>query len=306
MKMINKMKSLLLIAMITILLLPFEVAAADIEAFYDSVADQYLFYTDNYGEECAYALSADTTPTTFYTCPKDSYGNNVVIVDSASVPTAQYLWTKKGLAGDANLSAVDLGAYYTSDYLSDVDTDFIGSTTKRINVTPGERIITVTDTTFEAYKYVLVKVTTSDYESLYSRATGLQSLNAGVNPFVAMQSMNAFMTSYASLLPPEADARWLDLPADKIIHEPLDTHTGDIYIVWLMGSTLGNPTVYDMQIMYCLRDDIVVPTKTSSIKRLPRTGLDNTLKILLGVNILALPLVYLNKKRLAKAANEVR
>lgn len=283
----------LMIVIMLVMILPINVFAANdtkIAMHYDSATNKYLIYPNR---ACTYELSSDdiTPPVSInqiYDTPSD-----VIEVSSTNIGgSARYLWI------DGNVDPYDLQAFIPNA-ITNAQINQIDNTMERIAIKPvkdGDRIITLTKAeNYNDYKYILVKVEKgTPHDQLVARTEGLDPKLKITDPYTGINKMLAFKESYDLLLPAVSDSNWKKVPSNGVIEEPLDTKTGDIYVVWLMADDNGN-SVLDMQIMYCLRKDEKI---INVVEKLPQTGLSYVIDGLLLANAITLPIIFFKRKKL--------
>ncbi|MCL2860573.1 MAG: hypothetical protein FWF46_08570 [Oscillospiraceae bacterium] len=276
---------------------------------FDGTNSNYIIYTNGYSSAFEYAFGNDLNnpPTVYYQCDKDKDGNNVVIVPKANTETAKYLYIK----GDSNVYEVDYSTALdmtTADYLNNLTKIITISAPqdksveiKETNKTTTQTIqyVEVTDTNHTDMQYILTKLDANTAKALLNCLADLNDkiTPANPNPADVILSMKQFWAMYQSL----SSTNWVAVPSDKIIEEPLDTQTGDVYVLWLQGKSVSTGNVEkDMKILTCIRGETSVVTNTQIVQKLPKTGADFTLEGLLVINIILIGVVYLRIRNLKK------
>lgn len=288
----------LFITLASALLLPLGVKAAEanVLGFYDEVEQKYLFYTDSASTTCKYGLNnSDTKPGLLHTCTKDSEGHFVIEVDLINKNNATHLWIEDA-DGNELVTALSLTFYYNSALPSSVLT-LIDGISNQIKVSYGEDKITITDTGYENYKYIIARAKdSSEYQELVTEFLALSGVQS---PFVRIQSMKAFHQNYITLLPNSSDSRWQN-SQNNIIEEPKVVEF-EYFVIWIMGyNDSGEPQI-DMFVMEAEGEESEVVKYVDT--KLPYTGLGYTLEILITANVALLTALLIRREKLAKTKN---
>ena len=285
----------LMVILMLLALFPVNVFAANdtkIVIQHDSANSKYLVYPS---KACTYELSDSDSvkPAAFNQIYDDASDVIEVLTSNITSGIARYLWI------EGNDQPYDLQSH---EFITESVINRIDSTMKRISIKPvakGDRVIVLTKKeNYSNYRYIIKKVEKgSDYDQLVVRAESLDPSISIIEPYTGITRMLDFKTSYDALLPTTDDVRWQAVPENATIEEPLDTKTGDIYVVWLMASDNSTP-VLDMQIMYCLREDEKIVTK---VEKMPYTGISYFINGLLVANLAILPVIYFKRRKLVNS-----
>lgn len=197
--------------------------------------------------------------------------------------------------------------------------DLVNEITKRIAVDSTQKTITqktendivytttrgrvdITDDSDSEYYYSLVKLpSTEEYNRFMDLAEQLNSLKAKSELYENIRMCKEFYDLYYQLMPEAED--W-NLVSDKKIEQPLDSKTGDKYILWIRNDS---KEIVDVQFLTCFQDEDKEFVKEKNIvkttSKLPITYDSIVLFVILGVAIILLIVVVLMKKKTNKEKN---
>jgi len=276
--------------------------------------NEYMIYILGVNEEFEFAFTntsnvADKTTLEFKESALDQLenGNHIAYVDSEIYTeyfegkTNTYLWVKQNETYKIEAKEIVL-----TDSISEDDIQFLNNVTNRIKVKYGKKqlptetidgveitrsIGTINiDDEPATYKYKMDKsVEGSDVEKLIKIAE--QEMNeetlSNKTIFEKLSIYNEFKKIYESLVPDENAQNWEKTVVDNTIDQPIESKTGDQYLVWIRKD-LGNGNVtIDVQIMTCKDEyvqehekrDVVIKETT----KLPITGDSIILFVIAGI-----------------------
>ncbi len=176
----------------------------------------------------------------------------------------------------------------------------------KISKTTGK--VVITDSTDYTYKYSLIKV--DDSITVVSFLEQLDVISKKYNDMTMLEKIKEIKSlkiSYENLL---KDINWIDV-ADMTINQPEESVQGDKYIVLLQKLENDNVIATDIQILNCFESEEIVkenekiPVKVTT--KLPVTGEDITLYVILGIIILVIIAIIVRMAIIkAKGKNENR
>lgn len=289
-----KIKWIIFSVVALIIFIPTCVSAATY-LYYDASGMEYYLYSDEYSGTCEYAIngSETTSPLIFDACTNPSTN---FILELSSV-SGKYLWLA-GASSGLDLSLVEV-------FYSDAYVNTLGS---NISLIPGIDHIMITDNTYASYEYIIVKVddtlingtSYANFWEIVNETAGLSVL-ASTNPLAALNKMITYQNDYDALFMNLSG--WLPV-VDNMIYMPLDASKNDEYVVWVRGLDPG--TTYDVVFMISDRDEEIIPYELNGVDRLPYTGTDLTLFIIVAANAILIPVIYHMKRKYRKISNEIK
>ena len=284
----------------------------------------YIKYIQD--EEFLYAISdSDKTSEAnleFVTSATDGEKNNVAIIEnSEKLSEDTYLYIRYDEAGKTKTEIVKIDF---TDTLDENDIKYLENTTKRIDTEITEDIVskketvdgvekTITvgglkineNTEGATYYYELVKATENEeYQKLIDLANELneESYNSK-DMYTKMQVINEFNTLYNKLI---KDANWKEV-IDKEIRQPENAVEGDKYVVLIKKVEEDGTETTDVKLMTSKINTFEEkePERQETVKvqettKLPITGDNIILFVILAIVVLALIIVFIRMKKLNK------
>lgn len=197
--------------------------------------------------------------------------------------------------------------------------DLVNNVTKRIAVDTTQKTVTqrtengivytttrgrvdITDDSDSEYYYSLVKLpNTEEYNRFMDLAEELNSLKAKSELYENIRMCKEFYDLYYQLMP---RAEGWNLVSDMKIEQPLDSKTGDQYILWIRNDS---KEIEDVQFLTCFQNEDKEFVKDKNIvkttSKLPITYDSIVLFVILGVAIVLLIVAVLIKKKTNKEKN---
>ena len=197
--------------------------------------------------------------------------------------------------------------------------DLVNNVTKKIAVDTTQKTVTkrtengieyttsigrvdIIDDSSSEYSYYLVKLpSTEDYNKFMDLAEKLNSLKANSGLYENIRMCKEFYDLYYQLMP---RAEGWNLVSDMKIEQPLDSKTGDQYILWIRNDS---KEIEDVQFLTCFQNEDKEFVKDKNIvkttSKLPITYDSIVLFVILGVAIVLLIVAVLIKKKTNKEKN---
>lgn len=293
----------------------------------DAGNKEYLVYIKELqNTDFLYAISdSDKTAEAnleFVTSATDGEKNNVAIIEnSEKLSEDTYLYIRYDEAGKTKTEIVKIDF---TDTLDENDIKYLENTTKRIDTEITEDIVskketvdgvekTITvgglkineNTEGATYYYELVKATENEeYQKLIDLANELneESYNSK-DMYTKMQVINEFNTLYNKLI---KDANWKEV-IDKEIRQPENAVEGDKYVVLIKKVEEDGTETTDVKLMTSKINTFEEkePERQETVKvqettKLPITGDNIILFVILTIVVLALIIVFIRMKKLNK------
>lgn len=293
----------------------------------DADNKEYLIYIKELqNTDFLYAISdSDKTAEAnleFVTSATDGEKNNVAIIEnSEKLSEDTYLYIRYDEAGKTKTEIVKIDF---TDTLDENDIKYLENTTKRIDTEITEDIVskketvdgvekTITvgglkineNTEGATYYYELVKATENEeYQKLIDLANELneESYNSK-DMYTKMQVINEFNTLYNKLI---KDANWKEV-IDKEIRQPENAVEGDKYVVLIKKVEEDGTETTDVKLMTSKINTFEEkePERKETVKvqettKLPITGDNIILFVILAIVVLALVIVFIRMKKLNK------
>lgn len=293
----------------------------------DAGNKEYLVYIKELqNTDFLYAISdSDKTAEAnleFVTSATDGEKNNVAIIEnSEKLSEDTYLYIRYDEAGKTKTEIVKIDF---TDTLDENDIKYLENTTKRIDTEITEDIVskketvdgvekTITvgglkineNTEGATYYYELVKATENEeYQKLIDLANELneESYNSK-DMYTKMQVINEFNTLYNKLI---KDANWKEV-IDKEIRQPENAVEGDKYVVLIKKVEEDGTETTDVKLMTSKINTFEEkePERQETVKvqettKLPITGDNIILFVILAIVVLALIIVFIRMKKLNK------
>ena len=104
-----------------------------------------------------------------------------------------------------------------------------------------------------------------------------------------LESASELLTLYNKLLPSSSDKNWVEASDNEIL-QPEDAKEDEKFIVWIKNES-GGTVKFDVQFLTCFEEEQPEAVSEKIISKLPVTGDDPTLFIILGVLIIAFVII---------------
>lgn len=320
----NKLKIILtfFVAVICVLCIPVSSNATNEElVIVEEASNQYIIYIKQYlNKEFEFAFSNDNEANpeqlTFYNSALDAPeegANNIAYVDDEKLEMfdkTTYMWIK--VDGKLKVTAREINI---EDNITKKQLESVGKTSTIIPVNL-EQIQTVNQVNEEGTKitetvgvvklneefegqYQLIKRETSkNTDNLFALAELIEK-NEFTDSYTKIKASKEFIELYNKLYDSLDSESWKAIE-ESIIQQPVDTQTGDQYILWVKGDN-----TQDIHFLTSYReyDEEFVQEEVKT--KLPYTYDNNIMIIILGIVVVAIILVtirivILKKKEMSK------
>jgi len=314
----TKTKVFFTILLVFIFMLPIMSFATNNEmVVVDKENGNYVIYINgNLTEEFEFAFSnnKDESSLTFYNSAKDSEetsANNVAYVDNTVTGVdfnqKTYLWLRKD--GEIKITAREISI---ADNVTETELKNVEKVSKIIEVTLGEEetknetdeegvkvtvkvgSAKIKDDNFKELSYCLVPRTQSEEtENLYALAE-LINKNNFTNAYTQIKASKEFIALYNSELEKINQEKKWNIVENLTILQPEEAKTGDQYILFL----LKDGKINDAHFLTSVREENEEIVNEKVVSKLPVTYDNNTLLIVIAIQIIAIVLVALRIKML--------
>ncbi len=317
-KLTLKIVAIMLITILSIALIPTNAFAVNDNIKIVKANTDYIIYVkDMANKEFKFATSDGATQLdpsdislNYINAVQDDEGNNVALVNE----TAKFLYIKEG----TNTSAIelDLSQAIDKNTIADIEktTNKIKTETTTINqrneqvdqvkyeVTVGG--LKITDDQDATYEYVIQKLPSEGYTELKQLANELNNDYESKDMYSKIQFAKDFASALNNLTnKADNENTWKPVENMQII-QPDDAQNGEEYVV-LIKQTKGQEVKYDVKLLTSSRTESEPEEKSETIvtkrtSKLPITGDNLILFVILAVIIIALVIVYIRMRKINK------
>ena len=307
-----KLKIIFLVGIFSLILLlglPVNAANENIQLLQQSDTDYLIYINKHLGETFEFAFSDDKTvdkdTLTYLSAATDSAeGGNYIAYINSYTTEKQYMWAKnaegtyfvEGVELDLNkaIPANELSAIQNVTKKIEVDTTQNQVDEKTVNgnkvtVTTGKAVLKNEGN----YKYQIVKLpNTDEYNKLMDLAERISKINSNTDMYTKLELYTAFNNLYKKLSSELANTDWMNVENQEIL-QPEDTKNGDKYVLWIK-----NGETVDAQFLTSKYEEKKVTEAITT--KLPVTGDNNILLIVLGILVVSIVIVSIRIKSLKK------
>ncbi|MBO5412993.1 MAG: LPXTG cell wall anchor domain-containing protein [Clostridia bacterium] len=307
-----KLKIIFLVGIFSLILLlglPVNAANENVQLVKQTETDYLIYINGNLDSSFEFAFSDDNTADketlTYLSAATDSAegGNYIAYINSYTTEN-KYMWAKdaegtyfvEGIELDLSkaIPADELTAIQNVTKKIAVDTEKVQVEEKTID---GNQVtVTTGKVVFENegnYEYQIVKLpSTTEYNELMDLAERISKINSTTDMYTKLGLYTKFNNLYNELSLELLDEKWIDVQNQEIL-QPEDTENGDKYVLWIReGNTTDAQFLTSKYVEEKVTEEITV--------KLPVTGDNNTLLIVLGILVVAIIVVSIRIKSLKK------
>ena len=307
-----KLKIIFLVGIFSLILLlglPVNAANENVQLVKQTETDYLIYINGNLDSSFEFAFSDDNTADketlTYLSAATDSAegGNYIAYINSYTTEN-KYMWAKdaegtyfvEGVELDLSkaIPADELTAIQNVTKKIAVDTEQVQVEEKTID---GNKVtVTTGKVVFENegnYEYQIVKLpSTTEYNELMDLAERISKINSTTDMYTKLGLYTKFNNLYNELSSALIEEKWIDVQNQEIL-QPEDTENGDKYVLWIReGNTIDAQFLTSKYVEEKVTEEITV--------KLPVTGDNNTLLIILGILVVAIIVVSIRIKSLKK------
>lgn len=307
-----KLKIIFLVGIFSLILLlglPVNAANENMQLVKQTETDYLIYINGNLDSSFEFAFSDDNTADketlTYLSAATDSAegGNYIAYINSYTTEN-KYMWAKdaegtyfvEGVELDLSkaIPADELTAIQNVTKKIAVDTEQVQVEEKTID---GNQVtVTTGKVVFENegnYEYQIVKLpSTTEYNELMDLAERISKINSTTDMYTKLGLYTKFNNLYNELSSALLEENWIDVQNQEIL-QPEDTENGDKYVLWIReGNTIDAQFLTSKYVEEKVTEEITV--------KLPVTGDNNTLLIVLGILVVAIIVVSIRIKSLKK------
>lgn len=307
-----KLKIIFLVGIFSLILLlglPVNAANENVQLVKQTETDYLIYINGNLDSSFEFAFSDDNTADketlTYLSAATDSAegGNYIAYINSYTTEN-KYMWAKdaegtyfvEGVELDLSkaIPADELTAIQNVTKKIAVDTEQVQVEEKTID---GNKVtVTTGKVVFENegnYEYQIVKLpNTTEYNELMDLAERISKINSTTDMYTKLGLYTEFNNLYNELSSALIEENWIDVQNQEIL-QPEDTENGDKYVLWIReGNTIDAQFLTSKYVEEKVTEEITV--------KLPVTGDNNILLIVLGILVLAIIVVSIRIKSLKK------
>lgn len=307
-----KLKIIFLVGIFSLILLlglPVNAANENVQLVKQTETDYLIYINGNLDSSFEFAFSDDNTADketlTYLSAATDSAegGNYIAYINSYTTEN-KYMWAKdaegtyfvEGVELDLSkaIPADELTAIQNVTKKIAVDTEKVQVEEKTID---GNQVtVTTGKVVFENegnYEYQIVKLPSSEeYNELMDLAERISKINTSTDMYTKLGLYTRFNNLYNELSSALIEEKWIDVQNQEIL-QPEDTENGDKYVLWIReGNTIDAQFLTSKYVEEKVTEEITV--------KLPVTGDNNTLLIILGILVVAIIVVSIRIKSLKK------
>lgn len=307
-----KLKIIFLVGIFSLILLlglPVNAANENVQLVKQTETDYLIYINGNLDSSFEFAFSDDNTADketlTYLSAATDSAegGNYIAYINSYTTEN-KYMWAKdaegtyfvEGVELDLSkaIPADELTAIQNVTKKIAVDTEQVQVEEKTID---GNQVtVTTGKVVFENegnYEYQIVKLpSATEYNELMDLAERISKINSTTDMYTKLGLYTKFNNLYNELSSALIEEKWIDVQNQEIL-QPEDTENGDKYVLWIReGNTIDAQFLTSKYVEEKVTEEITV--------KLPVTGDNNTLLIILGILVVAIIVVSIRIKSLKK------
>lgn len=307
-----KLKIIFLVGIFSLILLlglPVNAANENVQLVKQTETDYLIYINGNLDSSFEFAFSDDNTADketlTYLSAATDSAegGNYIAYINSYTTEN-KYMWAKdaegtyfvEGVELDLSkaIPADELTAIQNVTKKIAVDTEQVQVEEKTID---GNQVtVTTGKVVFENegnYEYQIVKLpSATEYNELMDLAERISKINSTTDMYTKLGLYTKFNNLYNELSSALIEEKWIDVQNQEIL-QPEDTENGDKYVLWIReGNTIDAQFLTSKYVEEKVTEEITV--------KLPVTGDNNTLLIVLGILVVAIIVVSIRIKSLKK------
>lgn len=307
-----KLKIIFLVGIFSLILLlglPVNAANENVQLVKQTETDYLIYINGNLDSSFEFAFSDDNTADkeilTYLSAATDSAegGNYIAYINSYTTEN-KYMWAKdaegtyfvEGVELDLSeaIPADELTAIQNVTKKIAVDTEQVQVEEKTID---GNQVtVTTGKVVFENegnYEYQIVKLpSTTEYNELMDLAERISKINSTTDMYTKLGLYTRFNNLYNELSSALLEKNWVEVENQEIL-QPEDTENGDKYVLWIReGNTIDAQFLTSKYVEEKVTEEITV--------KLPVTGDNNILLIVLGILVVAIIVVSIRIKSLKK------
>ena len=307
-----KLKIIFLVGIFSLILLlglPVNAANENVQLVKQTETDYLIYINGNLDSSFEFAFSDDNTADkdtlTYLSAATDSAegGNYIAYINSYTTEN-KYMWAKdaegtyfvEGVELDLSkaIPADELTAIQNVTKKIAVDTEQVQVEEKTID---GNKVtVTTGKVVFKNegnYEYQIVKLpSVAEYNELMDLAERISKINSTTDMYTKLGLYTKFNNLYNELSSALIEEKWIDVQNQEIL-QPEDTENGDKYVLWIReGNTIDAQFLTSKYVEEKVTEEITV--------KLPVTGDNNTLLIILGILVVAIIVVSIRIKSLKK------
>ncbi|MGN1301777.1 MAG: LPXTG cell wall anchor domain-containing protein [Clostridia bacterium] len=307
-----KLKIIFLVGIFSLILLlglPVNAANENMQLVKQTETDYLIYINGNLDSSFEFAFSDDNTADketlTYLSAATDSAegGNYIAYINSYTTEN-KYMWAKdaegtyfvEGVELDLSkaIPTEELTAIQNVTKKIAVDTEQVQVEEKTID---GNQVtVTTGKVVFENegnYEYQIVKLpSVAEYNELMDLAERISKINSTTDMYTKLGLYTKFNNLYNELSSALLEEKWIDVQNQEIL-QPEDTENGDKYVLWIReGNTIDAQFLTSKYVEEKVTEEITV--------KLPVTGDNNTLLIVLGILVVAIIVVSIRIKSLKK------
>lgn len=307
-----KLKIIFLVGIFSLILLlglPVKAANENVQLVKQTDTDYLIYVNGHLYSSFEFAFSdnntADKETLTYLSAAKDSAeGGNYIAYINSYTTEHKYMWAKdaegayfvEGVELDLSkaIPADELTAIQNVTKKIAVDTDQVQVEEKTID---GNQVtVTTGKVVFESegnYEYQIVKLPSSEeYNELMDLAERISKINTSTDMYTKLGLYIKFNNLYNKLSSELLGENWVKVENQEIL-QPENTENGDKYVLWIKeGNTTDAQFLTSKYVEEKVKEEITI--------KLPVTGDNNTLLIVLGILVVAIIVVSIRIKSLKK------
>ncbi len=307
-----KLKIIFLVGIFSLILLlglPVKAANENVQLVKQTDTDYLIYVNGHLYSSFEFAFSDNNTTDketlTYLSAAKDSAeGGNYIAYINSYTTEHKYMWAKdaegayfvEGVELDLSkaIPADELTAIQNVTKKIAVDTDQVQVEEKTID---GNQVtVTTGKVVFESegnYEYQIVKLPSSEeYNELMDLAERISKINTSTDMYTKLGLYIKFNNLYNKLSSELLRENWVKVENQEIL-QPENTENGDKYVLWIKeGNTTDAQFLTSKYVEEKVKEEITI--------KLPVTGDNNTLLIVLGILVVAIIVVSIRIKSLKK------
>ena len=330
----SKILALALICLLFTLIMPAKVLAAESNIQIVNTEDEdYIIYVEGLAKtEFKFAIStksdAEESELAYINSVLDGEGNQVALIEKEKAPTDKnYIYIKYGETVTTNeINFSDENQVFKIEDMKKVETtttriesELLTDVEKRNEIVDGIKYtetvggLKINASEDSTYYYKCVKLPDEKYSELQNYADILNSEEySEKDMYEKIQFAKEFNNLYKQLIEEteladkETAEGWTTLPEDMIIRQPIDAQQGEQYVVLLKQKT-ETSSIDDVEFLVSYREDEEekIPGRTEQVvvqetAKLPVTGDNAILFVILAIVVIALIVTFIIMKRLQK------
>lgn len=307
-----KLKIIFLVGIFSLILLlglPVKAANENVQLVKQTDTDYLIYVNGHLYSSFEFAFSDNNTTDketlTYLSAAKDSAeGGNYIAYINSYTTEHKYMWAKdaegayfvEGVELDLSkaIPADELTAIQNVTKKIAVDTDQVQVEEKTID---GNQVtVTTGKVVFESegnYEYQIVKLPSSEeYNELMDLAERISKINTSTDMYTKLGLYIKFNNLYNKLSSELLRENWVKVENQEIL-QPENTENGDKYVLWIKeGNITDAQFLTSKYVEEKVKEEITI--------KLPVTGDNNTLLIVLGILVVAIIVVSIRIKSLKK------